>query len=165
MKGKRPRRKVVLILVEGKSEINALKPVLSSLYDRLDKDLEVFFPTIVEDGENCGGDITSRFGIVPAVIEKCIYKLFLSSFFEAEKLYPKDVSEIIQIVDLDGAYIKDDYVKLGENPTGENKPYYGDEAIIATNVDNIIERNKRKSKSTTIKPTFEKRIGKIICFC
>ena len=103
MKGKRPKRKVVLFLVEGQSEINALKPAISALYDSIDPEIEVFFPTIVEDGCDKRGDITSKYGIVPDVIEGCIYKLFLKTFFDAEKLYPKDVSEIIQIVDLDGA--------------------------------------------------------------
>lgn len=144
MKGQRQKRKVVLILVEGQSEINTLKPVLSALYDNIDEDIELFFPTIVEDEDNIRGDITSKMGIHPGVIEGCIYKLFLKNFFEVEKLYPKDISEIIQIVDMDGAYIPNSQVIFGENPLGENKPYYGEATIITTNVDGIIQRNKRK---------------------
>ncbi len=131
-------------MVEGQSEINALKPVLSAFYDSIDEEIEVFFPTIVEDDCNVRGDITSKKGISPEVIEGCIYKLFLKNFFDTEKLYPKDISEIIQIVDLDGAYISENKVRYGENPNGENKPYYGEDTIITTDVDNMIERNKRK---------------------
>lgn len=147
MKGKRPHRKVVLILVEGQSEINSLKPAISALYDSIDPEVEVFFPTIIEDGCDTCGDITSKHGINPNVIEGCIYKLFLKTFFDKEKIYPKDVDEIIQIVDLDGAYLPEEQVICGENPNGENKPYYGEGGIITTDVDSIIERNKRKQKN------------------
>lgn len=144
MKGKREKRKVVLFLVEGQSEINALKPIISALYDSIDPEIEVFFPTIIENGCDTRGDITSKCGITPNVIEKCIYKLFLSSFFDTEKLYPKDITEIIQLVDLDGAYIPDKLVTYGENPNGENKPYYCNDGIITTNVESMILRNQRK---------------------
>ena len=147
MKNKRPKRKVVLFLVEGQSEINALKPVISALYDSIDPAIEVFFPTIVEDGRDMRGDITSKIGISPKVIEGCIYKLFLKTFFDKEKLYPKDITEIIQIVDLDGAYIPDEQVVFGDNPTGEDKPYYGDNTIVTTDVESIVQRNKRKREN------------------
>lgn len=147
MKGKRPKRKVVLFLVEGQSEINALKPAISALYDSIDPEIEVFFPTIVEDGCDKRGDITSKYGIVPDVIEGCIYKLFLKTFFDTEKLYPKDVSEIIQIVDLDGAYIPDECVVYGVNPNGEDKPYYDEHHIITTDVESIVQRNARKREN------------------
>ena len=144
MKGQRPKRKVVLILVEGQSEINAFKSVLSAFYDSIDEEIEVLFPTIIEDERDVRGDITSKIGITPDVIEGCIYKLFLDDFFDTEKLFPKDISEIIQIVDLDGVYISDDKVIYGNNPLGENKPYYGEDTIITTDVDKMIARNKRK---------------------
>lgn len=144
MKGKRPKRKVVLFLVEGQSEINALKPAVSALYDSIDPEIEVFFPTIIEDECDIRGDITSKFGITPNVIEPCIYKLFLKTFFDIEKLYPKDITEIIQIVDLDGAYIPDENIICETNPNGDDKPYYSDNCILTTDVDSIIQRNKRK---------------------
>ena len=144
MKVQRPKRKVVLFLVEGQSEINVLKPTISALYDSIDPEIEVFFPTIVEDGCDTRGDITSKYGISPEVIEGCIYKLFLKTFFDVEKLYPKDITEIIQIVDLDGAHISDEQIKYGDNPKGEDKPYYGDNFILTTDVESIAQRNRRK---------------------
>ena len=147
MRGKRPKRKVVLFLVEGQSEINALKPVISALYDSIDPEIEVFFPTIVEDGGDKRGDITSKNGISPRVIEGCIYKLFFANFFDVEKLFPKDVTEVIQLVDLDGAYIPDEQVVYGENPNGVDKPYYGDNQILTTDVDNMLLRNTRKREN------------------
>ncbi len=147
MKEKRPKRKVVLFLVEGQSEINALKPVISALYDSIDPEIEVFFPTIVEDGNDTRGDITSKHGIIPKVIEGCIYKLFLKNFFDMEKLYPKDVTEIIQIVDLDGAYISDECITYGDNPNGEDKPYYDVNGILTNHVENMVLRNERKREN------------------
>lgn len=144
MKGQRPKRKVVLFLVEGQSEINALKPTISALYDSIDPNVEVFFPTMIENGDDIRGDITSKFGIHPNVIEKCIDKLFLKTFYDREKLYPKDITEIIHLVDLDGAYISDDCIVLGENPTGNDKPYYTENNIMVSNVDSIVQRNQRK---------------------
>ncbi len=147
MKGKRQKRKVVLFLVEGQSEINALKPVISALYDSIDPEIEVFFPTIVEDGRDKRGDITSKHGISPKVIEGCIYKLFFETFFDVEKLYPKDITEVIQLVDLDGAFIPREQVIHGENPNGEDKPYYSDDGILTTDVENMVIRNERKSEN------------------
>lgn len=144
MKGNRQKRKVVLFLVEGQSEINVLEHVISTLYDNIDPETEVFFPTIVEDGFDTRGDITSKHGIEPDVIEGCIYKLFLKTFFDINKLYPKDITEIIQIVDLDGAYISNEQIIYTENPNGEDKPYYSENNILTTNVDSMIDRNKRK---------------------
>ena len=48
---------------------------------------------------------------------------------------------------MDGAFISNNQVINGENPTGENKPYYAENSIITTNVDRIIERNERKKRN------------------
>lgn len=40
--GKRPKRKIVLFLVEGKSDREALKLAISELYEQIDDDIEVF---------------------------------------------------------------------------------------------------------------------------
>lgn len=44
--GKRPKRKIVLFLVEGKSDREALKLAIPELYDQIDEDIEVYFPVI-----------------------------------------------------------------------------------------------------------------------
>ena len=119
--GKRPRRKIVLFLVEGQSDRNALRNVISELYDKIDENIEVFFPVINKDGVDVGGDLMvsvnfdekDRTGDKPekilekniAAIEKKLAKYFLNDFFDREKIYPKDIYEIVQITDLDGAFI------------------------------------------------------------
>ena len=119
--GKRPRRKIVLFLVEGQSDRNALRNVISELYDEIDENIEVFFPVINRDGIDVGGDLMvsvnfdekDRTGGKPdkirekniAAIEKKIEEYFLDDFFDREKIYPKDIYKIVQITDLDGAFI------------------------------------------------------------
>ena len=75
--GKRPKRKIVLFLVEGKSDREALQLAISELYDQIDESIEVFFPTMVEGEDEKGGDITSKFKVFPNNIEDKIYEFFL----------------------------------------------------------------------------------------
>ena len=145
--GKRPKRQIVLFLVEGKSDREALQLAIPELYDQIDENIEVFFPTMVEDKEEKGGDITSKIKIWPRNIEEKIYEFFLKDFFDEQKIMPKDITEIVQIVDMDGAYVSDDMVCAGENPTGENRPYYTENAIITQRVENIIKRNAHKREN------------------
>ena len=71
--GKRPKRKVILFLVEGKSDREALQLAVPELYDEIDENFEVFFPTIREDEEEVGGDITSKIGVHPRNIEYIVF--------------------------------------------------------------------------------------------
>lgn len=94
--GKRPKRQIVLFLVEGKSDREALQLAIPELYDQIDENIEVFFPAMVEDEEEIGGDITSKFKIWPRNIEEKIYEFFLKDFFDEQKIMPKDITEIVQ---------------------------------------------------------------------
>ena len=53
---------------------------------------------MVEDEEEKGGDITSKIQVWPRNIEEKIYELFLKNFFDEQKIMPKDITEIVQIV-------------------------------------------------------------------
>ena len=149
-KGQRPKHQVVCILVEGNSEIRVLQQILFSLYDKINPFIEVFFPTIVEDNTPRCGDITSMKGVNAKTINGCIVKLFITPFLNKQKLYPKDLTEIIHIVDMDGAYIDDSSIIVGENPLGIDKVYYGEDRILTTNVENIKERNQRKRENIDV---------------
>jgi len=147
MKKKRPKGKVVLFLVEGLSEIKVLKPIISEIYYRIDPDIDVCFPTIIEDGLTRGGDITSQYNVRPNNIENEIYKQFLKTFFDHEKLFPKDIIEIIHIVDTDGVYIPDDHVKAKENDEINTKIFYGENEMFTVNIEATLNRNKRKREN------------------
>ena len=136
--------KNVIILIEGKSERIAFELALPDLFDRIASDYQIHFATIFEDDIEKCGDITSKKGITPQTIEGCICKLFIRKVLEETKIYVRDISEVIHIIDLDGAYIPEDHILKGINPTGENKPFYDSEKIITDNVDAIIDRNKQK---------------------
>lgn len=84
--GKRPKRKIVLFLVEGKSDREALQLAIPELYDQIDENIEVFFPVMVENEDEKGGDITSKFKVYPNNIEDKIYELFLKVFLINKRL-------------------------------------------------------------------------------
>ena len=154
--GKRPKRKIVLFLVEGKSDREALQIAISELYERIDDNIEAFFPIIREDEEERGGDITTSLytdkrnktrWVSPKNIEEAIYLLFLEDFFDEMKIMPKDISEIIQVVDLDGAYIPDDCILFDPDLTEEESPLYTDTSINCVDVEKIVRRNKQKREN------------------
>ena len=154
--GKRPKRKIVLFLVEGKSDREALQIAISELQERIDDNIEVFFPIIREDEEERGGDITTSlytdkrnktWWVSPKNIEEAIYLLFLEDFFDEMKIMPKDISEIIQVVDLDGAYIPDDCILFDPGLTEEESPLYTDTSINCVDVEKIVRRNKQKREN------------------
>ena len=155
--GKRPRRKIVLFLVEGKSDREALQLAIPELYDQIDENIEVFFPVIRdEDSSEKGGDITSAtytdqkgktHWVHPYNIEEAIYMSFLADFFDENKILPKDISEVVQIVDTDGAYISDEYILKDESLSKDQSPQYEDNAIVCVDVEKIARRNKQKSEN------------------
>lgn len=144
---KRPKKNIILFLVEGKSDREALQIAISEFYDLIDSSTEVFFPIIREEKAESGGDITSKIDVHPRNIEDNIYEYFLKDFFDEEKIFPKDITEIVQIVDLDGAYIPDEAICKGVNPTGAQKVYYDDEVIVCDDIRKIIKRNECKREN------------------
>lgn len=156
--GKRPKRKIVLFLVEGKSDREALKLAIPELYDQIDEDIEVYFPVIRREDEEKGGDITTsrytdkqgkNYWVHPNNIEDAIYTLFLDDFFDREKILPKDITEIIQIVDTDGAYISDECIVEDSSLQEEESPFYKDDEIACLDVEKIKLRNQQKSENLT----------------
>lgn len=96
--------------------------------------------------EMSGGDITIIQGIYKNNIEEKIYELIVKPFLRRlecikKVYYEKDISEIIQIVDLDGVYIPD--CAVIENIDCE-KFIYNDDGIVCNSIDNAIYRNRRK---------------------
>lgn len=142
----RPKKKIVLVLVEGKSDRELLSEIISTLYDRIDEKILVYFPVIRRDGEDKGGDITAHIFTSPKNIEKKIYDQFMASFFDQEKIMPKDLFEVIQIVDMDGVYIPDEDIRASGDPAQEHYFYADDGIIVPTeeNVEMAKERNRRK---------------------
>ena len=149
--GKRPRRQVVLFLVEGDSERRALQDRIAALFDEIDESIEVFFPEIFQqDPEDpnaiieTGGDITQMYTVYPGNYDERVYEYFLRDFCDINKILPKDIRHVFQLVDMDGAYIPNELVREYENPENAGKPYYGENEIICKRPHSLISRHKRK---------------------
>lgn len=149
--GKRPRRQIVLFLVEGDSERFALQNRMAALFDEIDESIEVFFPAIFQqDSEDpaakieTGGDITQMYTVYPGNYDSKVYEYFLRDFFDIEKILPKDVKQIYQLVDMDGAYIPEALVTQYESPDTAGKPHYGENGILCKHPATINSRHKRK---------------------
>lgn len=113
-----------------------------------DKDEEDGF--IEEDEYERGGDITASPYVKPENIETKINSRFIKPVTKAEGVYPKKIVRIVQIVDLDGAFIPDkSVISLSDENIGLDNPFYdGEKGTIETkNIPGIIERNKRKRKN------------------
>lgn len=134
-------RKIVLFLVEGTSDIEALEGCFDEIYEQLNIEFKPLRFDITAD-EN-----STRKNIEKLVIEK------IDSFVDNHpELTHKDILEVIQIVDMDGAGVGPESVK--QSDTGET--YYTEENIMAKNVDRLKARNIRKRDNlyTLLRKTF-----------
>lgn len=149
--GKRPKRQVILFLVEGDSERLALQNRIAALFNEIDESIEVFFPEIIQqDPEDpdaiieTGGDITQMYSVYPGNYDIKVSEYFLRDFCDIHKILPKDIKQIYQLVDMDGAYIPDELIREYEDPECAGKPHYGEKEIICKRARSIIARHKRK---------------------
>ena len=115
-------RKAVLFIVEGLSDKDALEKIFRTLYK---KDRTIEFR--VTDG-----DITSDPEITITNVEDKI-KEIIRRFLSENKLKATDIFQVIQLFDMDGAYIDDsfivqdkvdDVVYSPENIRCKYRPYY-----------------------------------------
>lgn len=161
----------VVFLVEGESDQIALETPLSELIFEKYPDYEVRFllqqrlvnndgeevednededDYIEEDEYTYGGDITTSSFVTPENIVIKIENRFIKPATKAEGLYPKRIAKIIQIVDMDGAFLPESCViPLAAERASLEKPFYdGENGVIETrNIESIRERNTRKRKN------------------
>lgn len=152
----RPKRKCILFLVEGYTDINVLSAGMLDLYEQYSDpgEYEIKFCTLNQNGSN-GGDIISCNGVTPDNIEQMISKLYIDPFLQKNPfIYPKEISEVIHIIDMDGAFVEDDLVRLNTAEMTNRRVFYGEEQILAADPVFIRERNKRKRDN--IKKLFSK---------
>ena len=143
----RPKKKIVLFLVEGNTDINVLASPMQSLFDKYsspDNSFIVEFCTYRENN-NSGGDVTSSNGVTPDNIEGVISKNFIEPFMARNpQYYVKDICEVIQIVDLDGAFIPEEKIEK-RNDDKDISVEYSLSSITAKDPSSILDRNIRKS--------------------
>jgi len=124
------RKKIIFIIVEGASDDEALGVILNRLYDRNVVHLEIVH-----------GDITSERSVTPKNIAAKIGNL-VRGYAAANHYKAADFQEVIHLIDMDGAYISEDFVT--EDAKMEN-PFYTGEEIRTAKPERLIERNRRKS--------------------
>ena len=147
-KRRRGRKKIILLLVEGPSDVEALAEPLANTIYAFDPDIE-FYPCYLGDNatvsmvSNERGDVTSKYGVDPSTVEHVIDKLYLQPFFLNTPFYPKDITKIVHVVDTDGAFIPHECVtSAAEGAVGH---VYRNDRIETQDVQGIIERNERKA--------------------
>lgn len=123
-------KKVVLFLVEGVSDQTTLGLILSKLVNNS----TVRFHIV-------GGDITSnRYTTLTNALEKVNEEL--KKFLDRNKFRITDISQIIHVVDMDGAYISNENIV---EDSAVSKLVYKDNVIVGKNSDLIRKRNEKKA--------------------
>lgn len=123
------KKKVILIIVEGPSDQDALERYFVRYFDSERVITKVIY-----------GDITTQRGANRANIKSRLGKVVKRKLDEY-KYKNTDVSKIIHIVDMDGAYIDNEFVKEASDCS---KPVYEIDCIKTDNVKGICERNAQK---------------------
>ena len=123
------RKKVVFVIVEGPTDDEALGVMLEKIFDKYTVHVEIM---------RC--DITTERGVgenrVVARVGKAIRGYATQNHYTV-----KDFSEIIHIVDTDGAFIPDERVIEDRSL---KKIHYSEREIKAKNRDAIVSRNRQK---------------------
>lgn len=153
----------VCFCVDGPSEKDALESQFSELFDEVGGiDINLEFRYAEFQGEN-HGDITTLSGVHPDNIERSIYKYYFKNKDKNSGLGWEDLTSIVHIIDLDGAYVDDEIsefspeeLMLADRLITKGKPkntlYYDDHIAVrpvvnASAVSRMADRNKRKRQN------------------
>lgn len=138
----RPKKKIILFLVEGRSDALALERPIQALLDGNEDNVEAQF-LIAET------DVTSDFRNNPGNIKEKINKFYFDPFFSANDFcYPKDIKEVVQICDLDGTFIPSEYCRQFTDRNDEEDQFvYLPPYICSKDPSTIIKRNQQKAEN------------------
>lgn len=101
----------ICFCVDGQSDVDALRDQFEDLFDEIGgNDINVDFRCAEANGEN-QGDITTLKGVDPDNIEQMMYKYYFKDQDKSSDLGWDDLTCIIHIIDLDGAYVKDECIR------------------------------------------------------
>lgn len=132
-------KKFILFIVEGINDKTELEAILHT--PRFAPYLEHYEPYILPKG----GDITAETGAAAKNIQKKLNEIlmyFRTNGVPFRNIKVQDIQEVVQIVDLDGAFIPRENIVRGPY----SYFYYEDEAIRTSNVDGAVGRNRRKAE-------------------
>jgi hypothetical protein len=124
------RKKVVFIIVEGKSDEIALGLIFDQWFQRQNVFIQITHGDITSDRNTTPQNITAKVGD--------LVKEYAASAY----LRKNDFQEVIHILDTDGTFIPDQYVQ--ENPE-QDHTWYTPHSIVTGSRGSIILRNQKKS--------------------
>lgn len=146
----------VCVCVDGQSEKDALQNQIENLFDEACGDnIEVRFRYAEFQGKN-HGDITTLNGVTSENVERNIYKYYFKQQDKNSDLGWSDLTYIIHIIDIDGAYIPEESIKiftedevnfadsLSSKEKQKNTLYFDDHIAVRYNKEKMIERNHKK---------------------
>ena len=132
-------KKFILFIVEANNDRREIEAMLHTPYfDQYKEQYKIEFLTK-------GGDVTATTGVKATNIQKKLEDIvlyFRKNGVPFSNIKVQDIQEIVQIVDLDGTFVSNDHIVRSNN----SKFYYTDTAIVTSNVDGAIGRNKKKAE-------------------
>lgn len=126
------RKKVVLVIVEGPSDEEALGAILSRYFD--ENEVRVYVRR---------GDITTEKGNKCSNIIKKVNEC-VKQHMALYSLRKTDYKEIIQVADMDGAFVPDSAIV---EDIDAYKPIYTEEVIRTNHPEGIVKRNAQKREN------------------
>lgn len=120
--------KVILFIVEGATDKKALENIFKKIY----RNKAIHF-------EFTSGDVSSDKNVNLSNVETKVYE-YVDRYRKDKKLSKKDISQVVHIFDMDGAYIDDSYIKKSD----DDGFIYSEEGIECSDVNRVIIRNSHK---------------------
>lgn len=137
-------KKVILFIVEGITD----EVSIGSVITKLNKNEKIYFQIVNKDiTSDLGNDSSNIIKKINDQVNECIMQ---------QHFKRKDIMKIVHIVDTDGAFISEEFIKYKDILNTE----YSLEYIYTKNTNQIKQRNLRKSKILD-KLSFTKIINKI----
>ena len=131
-------KKLILFIVEGRNDEIEISAILHTpRFEKLSQKYTFYF-------YRAKNDITANAKVKSAQGELTKYvQDFRMKSGPWRGIRVDEIQEIVQVVDLDGAFIPPEHIYRGENPWFE----YSNEGIYTKNVDGARGRNKKKQES------------------
>lgn len=126
---RKAEKKILLFLVEGLTDMQALSLPVSHIF----RDYNVRFQVIRTD-------VTSDESVTPRTIEKELTGRVDKFLAEYPFVRKGDIGRIVQLIDTDGAFVGPQHIKQA----GDRRTAYSEEEILAKDKERLLLRNMRK---------------------
>ena len=138
----RPKKHLILFIVEGPSDKAALERPIQELLDGNPLGLEAQFLFLEPD-------VTSNVKNTPNNIMANINKYYIMDYFKGNPhYYPKDVYSVVQICDLDGTFIPEENCKQFTELIYQEKGFYYEPPFVyGSTAEAVYDRNCRKANN------------------